>query len=147
MQKYVKIIADGAGLDYAPQNKGAVSNWINDTAAVLADGYLPLAETPEPQDGKRYARRYEEQNGQIVAVWTEQPLTRGEVEQKRRELYRELTDELAAEYTRKSILGTLTDEKKAELETQIRNISAQIVADNPYQETVENKAESEGENA
>ena len=71
------------------------------------------------------------------------PLTRAEIEAKREQLYRSQTDKLSAEYTRKSILGTLSPEEKAELEEQIRIISAQIVADNPYPETVEDESEAE----
>ena len=49
MTKYVKINENGF-LDYAPKNKGAVSNWVNDVASVLADGYLPLEETTAPEN-------------------------------------------------------------------------------------------------
>lgn len=41
--KYAKINEDGS-LEYAPRNKGSVSNWINDVEAVLAEGYLPVEE-------------------------------------------------------------------------------------------------------
>ena len=40
--KYAKIV-DGH-LEYAPRNQPGVSNWINDEAAVLAAGYLPVSE-------------------------------------------------------------------------------------------------------
>lgn len=120
-----------------------ISNWGLDEANVLAAGFLPLEETPQPRDGKRYTLSYEQQGDKIVEVWTEEPLTRAEIEAKREQLYRSQTDKLSAEYTRKSILGVLTPEEKAELEEQIRIISAQIVADNPYPETED---ESEAEN-
>lgn len=41
--KYAKINEDGS-LEYAPRNKGSVSNWINNIEAVLAEGYLPVEE-------------------------------------------------------------------------------------------------------
>lgn len=41
--KYAKINEDGS-LEYAPRNKGSISNWINDVEAVLAEGYLPVEE-------------------------------------------------------------------------------------------------------
>lgn len=45
--KYAKIV-DGH-LEYAPRNQPGISNWINDEAAVLAAGYLPVSEEAIPQ--------------------------------------------------------------------------------------------------
>lgn len=143
MTKYVKIKENGEALEYAPRDIPGISNWGLDEANVLAAGFLPLEETPQPRDGKRYVLSYEQRGDKIAEVWTEEPLTRAEIEAKREQLYRSQTDKLSAEYTRKSILGTLSAEEKAELEEQIRIISAQIVADNPYPETEEDESEAE----
>lgn len=143
MTKYVKIKENGEALEHAPRDIPGISNWGLDEANVLAAGFLPLEETPQPRDGKRYVLSYEQRGDKIAEVWTEVPLTRAEIEAKREQLYRSQTDKLSAEYTRKSILGTLSAEEKAELEEQIRIISAQIVADNPYPETVEDESEAE----
>ena len=143
MTKYVKIKENGDVLEYAPRDIPGISNWGLDEANVLAAGFLPLEATPQHRDCKRYTLSYDQQGNKIVEVWTEEPLTRAEIEAKREQLYRRQTDKLSAEYTRKSILGTLSPEEKAELEEQIRIISAQIVADNPYPETED---ESEAEN-
>ena len=131
MIKYVKINENG-NLDYAPLNFEGVSNWGLSEELVTEAGYLPLQETDKPDDEKRYIKSYTEQNGMIVSIWTEHPYTKAEIAQKRAEAYVAFTDKLAAEYTRKSILGILSDEEKADLEERIRIRSEQIVKDNPY---------------
>ena len=60
--KYAKI--KNNTLEYAPKNKGNISNWINDEKAVLAEGYLPV-ELQEVPDGK-YQVGYEVINNVIV---------------------------------------------------------------------------------
>lgn len=142
MTKYVKIKENGEALEYAPRDIPGISNWGLNETNVLAAGFLPFEETPQPNDGKRYTRSYEQRDNKVVEVWTEVPLTRAEVEAKREQLYRSRTDKLSAEYTRKLILGTLTLEEKTELEEQIRIISAQIVAENPYPE-IEDESEAD----
>lgn len=43
----------------------------NPPASVLAAlGYVPVVQTPQPEDGQVYDCRYELQNGQPVQVWT-----------------------------------------------------------------------------
>lgn len=43
MPNYAKINESGS-LEFAPRNKGSVSNWINNTEKVLEEGYLPVQE-------------------------------------------------------------------------------------------------------
>ncbi len=59
-------------LEYAPRNKGAVSNYNQDVAAMLADGYLPvISDVPMPDDGKAYAPGWKVSGGKIRRVWNE----------------------------------------------------------------------------
>lgn len=51
MTKYVKIKENGDVLEYAPRDIPGISNWGLDEANVLAAGFLPLEETPQPRDG------------------------------------------------------------------------------------------------
>lgn len=135
MTKYVKIRENSEALEYALRDIPGISNWGLDKDNLSAAGFLPLEETLQPNDGKLYARSYVQQDGKVVEIWTEVLPSRAEIEAKREQLYRSQTDKLSVEYTRKSILGTLSAEERAGLEEQIRVISAQIVADNPYPET------------
>lgn len=134
MTKYAKI--KNNSLEYAPRNKGSVSNWINDEKAVLADGYLPVKLQDIP-DGK-YQAGYEIANGVIVRKLEDVPEpqapTKEEVEQIRRQSYiaqvdpltahitrlrdEELTPDIAAEITK------LVEERKA--------LVAKIKEENPY---------------
>lgn len=66
--KYAKLI--NGFLEYAPRNKGSVSNYNKDVNAMLADGYLPVEETEYPQDGNNYLSSYTEVEGKIVQSWT-----------------------------------------------------------------------------
>lgn len=66
--KYAKLV-NGA-LQYAPRNKGSVSNYNQDVTAMLADGYLPVEETEYPKDGNNYSASYAEAEGKIVQSWT-----------------------------------------------------------------------------
>lgn len=67
--KYAKI--KNNSLEYAPRNKGNVSNWINDEKAVLADGYLPV-ELQDIPEGKHQVG-YEVVNGVIVRKLEDAP--------------------------------------------------------------------------
>lgn len=66
--KYAKLV-NGA-LQYAPRNKGSVSNYNQDATAMLVDGYLPVEETEYPKDGNNYSANYTEAKGKIVQNWT-----------------------------------------------------------------------------
>ena len=66
--KYAKLV--NGTLQYAPKNKGAVSNYDQDVTAMLADGYLPVEETEYPKDGNNYSANYAEVEGKIVQSWT-----------------------------------------------------------------------------
>lgn len=65
MTQYVKITKSGA-LEYAPRNKGSISNWISDTVAVLEEGYKPLATVEVPEG--YYVKGYKEEDDSIVPV-------------------------------------------------------------------------------
>ena len=134
MTKYAKI--KNNSLEYAPRNKDGISNWINDEARVLADGYLPV-ELQDIPEGKQQVG-YEVVNGVIVRkledVPEPEPLTKEQVELARRQAYvievdpltahitrlrdEELTTEVAAE------IAKLVEERKAKV--------AEIKANNPY---------------
>lgn len=66
--KYAKLV--NGTLQYAPRNKGSVSNYNQDVTAMLADGYLPVEETAYPKDGNNYSANYAEAEGKIVQSWT-----------------------------------------------------------------------------
>lgn len=66
--RYAKLI--NGTLQYAPKNKGAVSNYDQDVTAMLADGYLPVVPAAQPDDGQEYTLSYEQSGGQIREVWT-----------------------------------------------------------------------------
>lgn len=65
--KYAKLV--NGTLQYAPRNKGSVSNYNQDVTAMLADGYLPVEETAYPKDGNNYSANYAEAEGKIVQSW------------------------------------------------------------------------------
>lgn len=56
-----------------------------------------------------------------------------EIRQQRAEAYLQQTDVLTAEYTRKSVLGLLTEERKREIERELQTITQQIKVLYPYQ--------------
>lgn len=66
--RYAKII--NGNLEYAPKNKGAVSNFDQDVAAMLSDGYMPIMPAVRPDDGQEYRLSYEQTGSQIREVWT-----------------------------------------------------------------------------
>ena len=69
--RYAKLSA--GALKYAPRTvtvgrthySPAPESWLAE------NGYLPVVETPYPDDGKYYAGSWAERDGQIVRVWTE----------------------------------------------------------------------------
>ena len=69
--RYAKLSAGAP--EYAPRAVTAGRTHYNPAPeSWLADnGYLPVAETPYPDDGKYYAGSWAERDGQIVRVWTE----------------------------------------------------------------------------
>lgn len=66
--KYAKLV--NGTLQYAPRNKGSVSNYNQDVTAMLADGYLPVVPAARPDEGEEYTLSYEQSGGQIREVWT-----------------------------------------------------------------------------
>ena len=62
MEQYAKI--KNNTLEYAPKNKGSVSNWSNDEKSVLADGYLPVSLQSIPEG--KYQTGYEIVDGVII---------------------------------------------------------------------------------
>lgn len=66
--RYAKII--NGNLEYAPKNKGAVSNFDQDVTAMMSDGYMPVIPAVRPDDGQEYRLSYEQTGSQIREVWT-----------------------------------------------------------------------------
>lgn len=134
MKKYAKIKDNS--LEYAPRNKGNVSNWINDEKAVLAEGYLPV-ELQDIPEGK-YQVGYEVVNNMIVRklenVPELEPLTKEEVEQIRRQLYVIQVDPITAHINRLRD-EELTPEVAAEIAKLIEErkvLVDEIKINNPY---------------
>ena len=69
--KYAKL--NGGALEYAPRAVTAGRTHYNPAPEswLAENGYLPVAETPYPDDGKYYAGSWQERDGQIARVWTE----------------------------------------------------------------------------
>lgn len=141
MTQYAKII--NSTLEFAPRDKGGISNWINDEEAVLAEGYLPYEPAEYPTDGKRYNTTYEEQDGKIVTVYVELPFEKEEVDQIRATLYRNEVDPLMSEYNRKKTFNLFDGNEEAELLAKIEAKVAEIKETNPYP-VVDESSEAEG---
>ena len=124
MTKYAKIKENGT-LEYAPRNQPGISNWINDEAAVLAAGYLPVSEEAIPQG--YVVIGWEVKTGEIVPILEKIPApTKEEQRQAREEAYiaevdpitchinrlkdEEQTEEVVAE------IASLVEERKAKVE-------------------------------
>ena len=87
--KYAKVKEDKT-LEYAPRNIPGISNWIEDESAVLAAGYLPVAELVLPEG--KYISGYEIKNGEISPILKDNPpLTYIEL---RRQAYPPISDQL-----------------------------------------------------
>ena len=87
--KYAKVKEDKT-LEYAPRNIPGISNWIEDESAVLAAGYLPVAELVLPEG--EYISGYEIKNGEISPILKDNPpLTYIEL---RRQAYPPISDQL-----------------------------------------------------
>lgn len=132
MIQYAKIINET--IEFAPQDKDGVSNWINDVEAVLAEGYLPYEPTDYPIDGKRYNTTYEEQDDKIVTVYVELPFTKEEVEQIRATLYRNEVDPLMSQYNRKKTFNLFGEGEEEALLAEIEAKVEEIKARYPYPE-------------
>lgn len=134
MTKYAKI--KNNLLEYAPTNKGSVSNWINDIQVVLAEGYLPV-ELQDIPEGK-YQVGYEVVNGVIVrkleVIPEPLPLTKEETQALRREAYREEVDPLMSEYDRKKTFNLFEEGEEEELIKAIKDKVAEIKERFPYPE-------------
>ena len=124
MTKYAKIKENGT-LEYAPRNQHGISNWINDEAAVLDAGYLPVSEEVIPQG--YVVSGWEVKAGEIIPILDKIPEpTKEEQRQARAEAYRlekdpitcqiislrdeEQTPEVIAE------IAALVEERKAKVE-------------------------------
>ena len=87
--KYANVKEDKT-LEYAPRNIPGISNWIEDESAVLAAGYLPVAELVLPEG--KYISGYEIKNGEISPILKDNPpLTYIEL---RRQAYPPISDQL-----------------------------------------------------
>ncbi|MBS4773443.1 MAG: hypothetical protein KHX55_04110 [Proteobacteria bacterium] len=87
--KYAKILENGI-LEYAPRDIPGVSNWIEDETAVLAAGYLSVAEVETPEG--QYISGYAVENGQIIPVFT--PLPEPTYDELRRRAYPAIEEQL-----------------------------------------------------
>ena len=69
--RYAKFVNNN--LQYAPRTITIGQTHYNPTPEtwLAENGYLPVVETPYPDDGKYYAGSWVEQDGQIVRTWTE----------------------------------------------------------------------------
>lgn len=70
MIKYAKINENGQ-LEYAPRNIPGISNWIEDEAAVLAAGYLPVEEKEVPNG--LFVAGYGVEGNKIIPVLADLP--------------------------------------------------------------------------
>nr|DAT12586.1 MAG TPA: hypothetical protein [Caudoviricetes sp.] len=135
---YVKL-EDGM-LQYAPINGYGYSNFNQSVELMEKYGYKPFYPTEKPEGGYgTYNYHYEDKGDRIEQVWTFTPYTKEDVRQFRSEDYKNMTDNLCSEYTRKSILGTLTEERKLEIEEQLDMISKYINERYPYPEETNNE--------
>ena len=132
MTQYAKIINNT--LEFAPRDKGSISNWINDVEAVLAEGYLPYEPTEYPIDGKRYSTEYVEKKGVITTVYTEIPYTKEEIEKHRRDYRNQTIDDRTIARMRKQANGTWTEEDETAYLTLDAEITAYIEENYPYPE-------------
>lgn len=89
MTQYAKITENGQ-LEYAPRDIPGISNWIEDEAAVMSAGYLPVAETETPEG--QYISGYAVEDGQIVPVFT--PLPEPTYADLRRQAYPAIEEQL-----------------------------------------------------
>lgn len=117
MTKYAKI--KNNSLEYAPRNKGSVSNWTNDEKAVLAEGYLPVKLQDIPEG--KYQVGYEIVSGVIVRKLEDVPEpTKEEIQALRSEAYKTEVDPITCHIQR---LGD--EEQTAEVITEIANLVAE----------------------
>lgn len=135
MQKYVKLHDDGT-LEYAPQNKDGVSNWINDLEAVKRAGYLPLAEFIVPKNMQ--VAGYQVIDEQIEPVFQELPAP--DYRELRRQAYPDIAEQLDLIYWDKVNGTDVWGETISQIKAQYPKPETQISED-------ENFAKTEAEDA
>ena len=101
MKNYAKITESGY-LQYAPRNFNNISNWIEDTEAVLAEGYLPV-EIPTAPEGM-VLKRYIEKDGVITAEFEKHYIAQ------RRAAYPEIGEQLDMIYWDKQYSTNIWEE-------------------------------------
>lgn len=139
MTNYAKINENGL-LEYAPKNKNGISNWINDTEMVLAEGFLPVQEKDISED--QVVVGYQVLDGYITQIIENIPEpepepephepTREEVASIRAELYNKNVDPLMSEYNRKKLFNLFEEGEEVELLAEIEKRVAEIKENNPY---------------
>lgn len=154
MTKYAKIKENGT-LEYAPRNQPGISNWINDEAAVLAAGYLPVSEETIPEG--YVVIGWEVKTGEIVQILEKIPEpTKEEQRQKRAEAYRLEKDPITCqinslhdeEQTPEVIakIASLVEERKVKVEeikqkypypVEETNNSDGVLSENKSEEVIE----------
>lgn len=70
MIRYAKI-KEGGTLEYAPRDIPGISNWLSTPTAVIAAGYLPVAEVETPAG--QYVTGYQIEDGQIMPIFSSLP--------------------------------------------------------------------------
>lgn len=128
---YAKL--HGEILEPTPKNGYGYSNFNESIELLERYGYRPYYEEDKPNKGEgNYSWHFEEREDGIYKIWTFSSFTKNEIMEKRAQAYKDQTDELCSEYTRKSLLGTLTPEKKEEIEEALRKVSEDIAEKYPY---------------
>ena len=155
--RYAKILENGS-LEYAPRNIDGVSNWINDEAAVLAAGYLPVSEEAIPEG--YVVIGWEVKTGEIVPILEKIPEpTKEEQRQKRAEAYKTEVDPITCHIQRLSDeeqtpeviaeIASLIEERKAKVEEIKQRYKYPVEetnnSDGVLSEAPENKGQSESE--
>lgn len=131
--KYAKI--KNNSLEYAPRNKGNVSNWINDEKAVLAEGYLPVELQDIPED--KYQVGYEVAGGVIVRKLENAPKPTQESSSQARisglESYLSATDWYAIRESETGIdIPAEVKQARSNARAEISRLREEIKANNPY---------------
>lgn len=65
---YVKFISTYE-VAVPPRTKGRYVNYHLNDEQLLKDGYLPLVESPEPEESDLYIKKYAERDGKIIMTY------------------------------------------------------------------------------
>ena len=130
METYARLVNDV--LEIAPKNGYGYSNFYKSVELMTKYGYKPYKPVEKPNDGLRYSLKYEDKGDYITQVWILVPYTKEDIQSLRAKEYEAMTDGLCSEFTRKSILGTLSPERRLEIQEELDMISKDIAERYPY---------------